>query len=123
MSIPSIAAADDIQVALRNFKAEFFHALSNPTRVHIVELLRDSELPTSELLARLGVEQANGSQHLAVLRAAGIVLNRKEGNQVFYRLRDPMIGEVLNTLRKYFHTHLQQSVSMLKEMADEEGAR
>jgi hypothetical protein len=72
----------DTQESLRQFKAEFFQALAHPTRIAIVEQLRNGELSAGALIERLGIEQANASQHLAVLRAKNIVVNRKTGNQV-----------------------------------------
>ena len=89
----------DHQVALRRFKAEVFQALAHPTRIHIAESLQEGELPVSVLLARVGIEAANLSQHLAILRAKGLVVNRKEGTQVFYALRDPLLSEVLRNMR------------------------
>jgi ArsR family transcriptional regulator len=68
------------QDALRRFKAEVFQALSHPTRIHIVECLRDGERAVSAILERIGVEAANMSQHLAVLRSKQLVVARKEGN-------------------------------------------
>ncbi len=68
------------------------------------------------------MEQANVSQHLAVLRAKQLVSNRKSGNQVFYSVRDPIIIEVLNLMRTYFHAHLKESLGMLDEMEKPEEA-
>jgi len=62
------------------------------------------------------MEQASVSQHLAVLRTKQLVVNRKAGNQVFYSIRDPLIVEVLNLMRTYFHAHLKESLEMLDEM-------
>jgi ArsR family transcriptional regulator len=45
-----------------------------------------------------------------------MVVNRKEGNQVFYSLRDPVLIEVLDVLKRYLYSHLSQTMSMLKEM-------
>ena len=74
-----------MQDSLRRFKAGIFQALAHPTRIAIVELLRDAgEVPVSTVYERLGLEQANVSQHLAVLRSKHIVVARKDGNQVFY---------------------------------------
>ena len=100
--------------ALRQFKAEFFQALAHPTRIALVEQLREGELSAGELMERLGIEQANASQHLAVLRAKNIVVNRKSGNQVFYSVRDPLIIEVLDVMRRYFHKHMTELHSTLK---------
>jgi ArsR family transcriptional regulator len=102
--------------ALRRFKAEFFQALAHPTRIAILELLRSGELSAGALIEKLGVEQANVSQHLSILRARQIVVNRKAGNQVFYSVRDPLIFEVLDLMRRYFQTHLNEALSMLKEI-------
>jgi DNA-binding transcriptional ArsR family regulator len=105
-----------MQEALRRFKAEFFQALAHPTRIALVEQLRNGELSAGTLIERLGVEQANASQHLAVLRAKNIVVNRKVGNQVFYSVRDPLIIEVLDIMRRYFHSHMNEVVATLKAM-------
>src|SRR5438876_4203432 len=102
--------------ALRRFKAEVFQVLGHPTRIHIVEVLRNRELPVSAILEQVGVEAANLSQHLSVLRSKRLVLNRKDGNQVLYSLRDPMLTEVLDTMKRYFQMHLEESMAMLKGM-------
>jgi ArsR family transcriptional regulator len=100
---------------LRQFKAEIFHALAHPTRIAILELLRDGELAAGTIIERLGMEQANVSQHLAVLRAKLIVVNRKAGNQVFYSVRDPLIVKVLDLLRRYFQKHLSEVMNLMEE--------
>lgn len=104
-----------MQDALRQFKATIFQALAHPTRIAVLELLRDQELAVSVIIERLGLEPANASQHLAILRARHIVTSRKQGSQVFYSVRDPLIIEVLDIVRRYFQIHLQESVAMLKE--------
>ena len=58
-----------VTTALRTFKAQIFQALAHPTRIAIVEALHDGELTAGKLMERLQIEQANLSQHLAVLRA------------------------------------------------------
>jgi DNA-binding transcriptional ArsR family regulator len=103
-----------MQDALRQFKADFFQALAHPTRIAIVEQLRNGELSAGALMERLGVEQANVSQHLGVLRAKKILVNRKAGNQVFYSVRDPLITEVLDLMRRYFHAHMSEVLATLK---------
>ena len=109
-----------MQDELRRFKAGIFQALAHPSRIAIVELLRDEgEVPVATIHERLGLEQANVSQHLAVLRAKQIVVGRKDGNQVFYSLRDRIIGRVLDLMRQYFQTHLQEALGLLQEMSDE----
>jgi len=103
--------------ALRQFKSEIFQGLANPTRIAIVELLRDGDKSAGQLMEELGIEQANASQHLAVLRAKQIVVNRKVGNQVYYSIRDPALIEVLDILRRYFYAQLSTTVDMMRQAA------
>jgi DNA-binding transcriptional ArsR family regulator len=105
-----------VQDALRRFKSDIFQALAHPTRIAILESLGDGELSAGALIEKLGIEQANVSQHLSVLRAKQIVSNRKAGNQVFYSVRDPIITKVLSLMRTYFHAHLKEALAMLDEM-------
>lgn len=105
--------------ALRQFKADIFQALAHPTRIAIVEVLREREMSAGELIERLELEQANASQHLAVLRAKQIVVNRKVGNQVYYSLRDPVLTKVLDLLRRYFYSQLSETATMLEEIEQE----
>ena len=106
-----------MQDSLRQFKAGVFHALAHPTRIAIVELLRDEgEVAVSTIYERLDLEQANVSQHLAVLRSNRVVTGRKEGNQVFYSLRDRILGKILDLMRQYFQANLNEAMEMLAEM-------
>jgi|SRR5580658_8550974 DNA-binding transcriptional ArsR family regulator len=102
--------------SLRQFKADIFQALAHPTRIAILELLSGGELSAGVLIEKLGMEQANVSQHLAVLRAKQIVVTRKVGNQVFYSARDPIIFEVLALMRVYFQKQLKEALGMLDEI-------
>lgn len=109
--------------ALRQFKAQVFQALAHPTRIAIVDALRAGEMTAGAIVDQLQLEQANASQHFAVLRAKQIVVSRKAGNQVYYSLRDPVLIEVLDLLRKYFYSHLNETLEMLGSMErDEEPA-
>jgi len=109
-----------VQSPLRSFKANVFQALSHPTRIAIIEALRDGELSAGAIQELLSVEQANLSQHLAILRARQLVFNRKEGNQVFYSLRHPVLIQVLDIMRSYFQAHLSETVQMLHQIEAEE---
>lgn len=102
--------------SLRQFKAEIFQALAHPTRIAILEQLRDGELTVTNFVERLGLEQANLSQHLSVLRARQIVVTRKVGNQVFYSVRDRLMIDLLDLMRRYFHKQVGESVALLEEM-------
>lgn len=102
--------------ALRKFKAGIFKVLAHPTRIHIIEALREKERSVGAILQIVKVEPANLSQHLSVLRHSHLVVTRKEGNMVLYSLRDPLLADVLDAMRKYFQRHLEDSIEMLREM-------
>ena len=108
---------------LRAYKASVFQALAHPTRIAVVEALREGELSAGAIQERLGIEQANLSQHLAVLRSRQVVQNRKDGNQVFYSLRTPMLVEVLDIMRRHFQANLSEAIKMLGEVNAEGRAR
>ena len=105
--------------ALRRFKAEIFQALAHPTRIQIIETLREGELSVSAILEHVKVEPANISQHLAILRSKRLVNTRKDKNQVLYSLRDPLLIEVLDIMRRYFLAHLEEALGMLQGMEQE----
>ncbi len=99
---------------MRRFKAEVFQALAHPTRVAIVEYLQQGELSVGQLCEKIEIEQANASQHLAILRNKHIVQTRKAGNQIFYRLRDPAFGKILTALREYFLAQATDTLELLR---------
>jgi len=74
-------------------KARVISVLANPKRLRILDLLASRERTVSELSTDLGLAQATTSQHLAVMRKAGVVESRKEGNFVYYRVADPQIAK------------------------------
>jgi DNA-binding transcriptional ArsR family regulator len=108
-----------VQSPLREFKASIFQALAHPTRIAVLELLREGEVSARVLQDRLGVEQANLSQHLAILRSRRIVTSRKEGNQVFYSLQSRVLVEVLDIMRRYYQANLADAVQMLGQIEAE----
>lgn len=66
--------------------ADLLKALAHPRRLEIVNLLQDQEMSVTQMQEMLALPQANLSQHLQILRKQGVVADRREGKQVFYRL-------------------------------------
>jgi DNA-binding transcriptional ArsR family regulator len=99
---------------IREFKAEFFKALAHPTRIHILDALRDGEHNVNELRALLDIEAANVSQQLAILRNKNIVTARKDGTNVYYSVKDPMVFRLLDLSKEIFNNHLIDVQSILK---------
>lgn len=84
---------------LHEIKAELFKALAHPARVRALELLEDRERPVSELLTEMNMEASHLSQHLSVLRRAGLVSSRRDGKAVLYRLAGPAVSGLLRDAR------------------------
>lgn len=106
---------------LHRFKAELFKALGHPLRIKIVETLRSGEVSVAELLRRLDVEPATASQQLGVLRSRGLVDSRREGTTVYYRLRDPLVLDLLKVARAMSAKHLVNMQELLAAEMREEG--
>jgi ArsR family transcriptional regulator, virulence genes transcriptional regulator len=85
---------------LRDRSAAIAKALADAKRLCVLERLADGERSVSDLSRDVGCQVPNMSQHLAVLRSAGIVATRREGSTVFYRLADPNVLEVYRLLQQ-----------------------
>lgn len=92
--------------ALRTADADRIHAaaiaraLSDPKRLCVVEMLAGGERSVSDLSREVGCQVPNMSQHLAVLRTAGLVASRREGSTVLYRLVDPRVLDAYRILQQ-----------------------
>jgi DNA-binding transcriptional ArsR family regulator len=101
---------------LYQLKAEFFKNLGHPARIRVLELLSQREHAVSEMLPEVGIEPANLSQQLAVLRRAGLVTTRKEGSNVFYSLTSPHVAELLAVARRILTGVLSGQVELLEDL-------
>jgi DNA-binding transcriptional ArsR family regulator len=79
--------------------AEVFKALGHPTRVLVVEVIGDGERCVRELTDRAGCDMSTMSNHLAVLRSAGILRSERRRSQVFYRVAKPCVLDFLRCLQ------------------------
>jgi DNA-binding transcriptional ArsR family regulator len=92
--------------------AERFRALSEPTRIKLLDQLREGEASVLELSELIGTTQQNVSKHLGILQRSGIVARRKQGNFSFYRI----IDEGVYSLCEAVCGSLQQQVELLREL-------
>lgn len=82
-------------------QAKTLKALAHSRRLEIVQLLQDQELPVTDIHEMLDLPQANVSQHLMVLKDAGILKTRKAGKQVYYKVASPVFFNAINCLREF----------------------
>lgn len=80
-------------------EAAVFKSLGHPTRLWIVKQLANSEHCVCEFVEAIGVKFATVSQHLAILKQAGIIENDKRGKSVFYRLKYPCLAKLVNDIK------------------------
>jgi DNA-binding transcriptional ArsR family regulator len=121
--MPRIIKSGADAANLARFKAEFFKALAHPLRIRIIDALRDGEIGVNDLCARLDVEQSTLSQQLAQLRGRNIVIGRKEGQNVYYSIRDTAIFRLLDAAREIFNNQLVSVQGMLSQLDIAPGGR
>jgi DNA-binding transcriptional ArsR family regulator len=102
-------------VSTQQSKDEFYQlhahlckALAHPTRLLIIDELRDGPRSVSELVDRIGLRQSNLSQHLGILRDQRLVIARRDGQAVYYRLRDPRVTQAFDLLRQVLRSVLKE---------------
>ena len=101
---------------LYQHKAEFFKTLGHPARIRVLELLSQRDHAVAEMLPEVGIEAANLSQQLAVLRRAGLVATRREGSTVVYSLTSPSVAELLAVARRILTGVLSGQIELLGDL-------
>ena len=96
-------------------QAQLCKTLANPKRLQILDILKAGGETTVNALAReLGIPKANTSQHLAVLRQAGVVRSRRDGTSIHYSLRSVRIGEACALTRQILLEGLEEQMAVVK---------
>lgn len=94
--------------------AELCQTLASPVRLEILNLLRGDEQRVSELAEATGLNQANVSQHLAVLRNKRIVSTRREGTNVYYRVANPKMIRACDLIREVLAEQADEHVEIAR---------
>ncbi len=92
-------------------QADVLKTLSNPRRLEILHRLADGPCEVGRLAAELGMSQPNVSQHLALMRSAGVVAAEREGREVRYRLSDPDVMVACNLMRGVLRRRLRRLIA------------
>src|SRR3989338_1213970 len=80
--------------------ADMCKVFSNPTRLEILNLLREKELSVTALIGKTKLSQANISQHLSIMKGKGIVSSDRKGKNIYYRLTNPKIIKAFDIIRE-----------------------
>jgi DNA-binding transcriptional ArsR family regulator len=111
MAAGNVSRADvapTLQQEAADLHARFFRALGDPTRIRILHLLMQAtsgECSVGELVTALDAPQSRVSTHLGCLRWCGLVQSRREGKQVFYRIGDQRVRDLLALGGALLHDH------------------
>jgi len=100
-----------------NSRATVIKALAHPSRLVILDALAGGEQCVRELQRVLGIDMSTVSRHLALMKSAGILADRKEGQQVFYRLRWPPILDLLDVVESVIQEDVRRKRGALRQKA------
>ncbi len=104
----------DMEERIFHMHAEVCKSMANPTRLRIMDLLREGEKSVEELRNRLKLPKANLSQHLSVLRQRRIVSTRRAGLNIYYKVANPKMIKACDLLREVLFEQLQEGGRLMK---------
>ena len=93
--------------------ADVCKVFSNAKRLEVLNILRDKEMTASDLIGEIGLSKANLSQHMSILKSKGVVLTRREGVNIYYRISSPKIIQACDLMREVLLEQLQEKGKMV----------
>ena len=88
--------------------ADICKVFSNAKRLEILNTLSGKEMTASELIGKIGLSKANLSQHMSILKSKGVVLTRREGLNIYYRISNPKIIQACDLMREVLLEQFQE---------------
>ncbi len=95
-------------------RAEILKAIAQPTRLKIIEFLRDGERCVCEIFPAITEEQSNTSRHLNLMQGCGILAKRKDGIKIMYRLKHPEVLEIVELASAILKKEISGKSELLK---------
>ena len=106
--IKLMARNNSIENEIFERQAMICKAFAHPTRLHLLDLLGKGECGVSTLQVKLRVPKANISQHLAILKSAGVVVTRRSGKQVYAALAIPEVKQACHLIHRVLRTQIRR---------------
>ena len=97
-------------------KAEVLKALAQPTRLKILELLRNGERCICEIVPAINGEQSNVSRHISLMQKSHLVTTRKDGVKVMVKVSDPKIFEILDRVSVILKQRMKEEGKLLAQI-------
>ena len=107
-----------MEARVLELQADICQTLANPKRLQIITLLKHGELSMGEMVEAMGIAKTNLSQHLSSMRQRGILIARRQGTTVYYRLASPKITEACTAMREVLVNLLQGQETLSKSARD-----
>ncbi len=96
--------------------ADICKIFSNAKRLEIINALKDKEMSATELIGKIGLSKANLSQHMSVLKSKGVILTRREGINIYYRIANPKIIQACHLMREVLLEQFQEKGKMVSSL-------
>jgi ArsR family transcriptional regulator len=97
-------------------KSEVLKALAQPTRLKILEMLRNGERCICEIVPAINGEQSNISRHISTMQKSHLITTRKDGVKVMVKVRDPRVFEILDTVGLFLKTQMQEQSRLMRAL-------
>jgi len=97
------------------YHADMCKVFSHPKRLEVINVLRDGEMTVTELTQKLGLTIGNLSQHLAMMKERRILLSRKEGNMVYYRIANSKLIPCFDMMREMLFDQIRQDAALIRD--------
>jgi ArsR family transcriptional regulator len=96
--------------------ADLCKIFSNAKRLEIINTLKDKEMAASDLIEKIGLSKVNLSQHMSILKSKGVILTRREGVNIYYRIANPKIVQACHLIREVLLEQFQEKGKIVSEL-------
>jgi len=107
---------ESMEERVLELKAEILKALAQPTRLKILELLRNGEKCICEIVPAINGEQSNISRHISLMQRSHLVTTRKDGVRVMVKVKDPKIFEILDNISLLLKKQFMETRKLIQEL-------
>jgi len=112
-----IVMEESMEERVLELKAEILKALAQPTRLKILEILRNGEKCICEIVPAINGEQSNISRHISLMQKSHLVTTRKDGVKVMVKVKDPKIFEILDNISLLLKKQIVETGKLIQKFA------
>ena len=112
-----VCMEETMEERILELKAEVLKALAQPTRLKILELLRNGERCICEIVPAINGEQSNISRHISLMQKIHLVTTRKDGVRVMVKVRDPRIFEILDDVSLMLKKQMEETRKLIHKLS------